>query len=55
MVKPYRSAAAAKQVVAGVRVKLSQGLLKPGQRLPNERELAAELAVNMYACLDIRV
>jgi len=47
MVKPSRNAVFAEQVVAEVELRLSSGAVKPGERLPSEREFADQLGVNV--------
>jgi GntR family transcriptional repressor for pyruvate dehydrogenase complex len=49
MVKPYRHAMFTEHVVAELEQRLSRGVVKPGERLPNERQLAADLGVNILA------
>jgi GntR family transcriptional repressor for pyruvate dehydrogenase complex len=46
MVKPYRSDMSAERVVEALERQLSIGIVKPGQRVPSERDLAGELGVN---------
>jgi len=47
MVKPYRSAVFAERVVEEVERLLSNGAVKPGERLPSKQRLAGELGVNL--------
>src|SRR5690349_3641459 len=47
MVKPYREAVFVEQVVVEVERRLANGSLKPGERLPNERQMASALRVNL--------
>ena len=47
MVKPYRSAVFAERVVEEVERLLSNGAVKPGERLPSREHLAGELGVNL--------
>ena len=41
-----RASEAAEAVVEHVNTKIEQGLLRPGDRLPSERELAARIGVS---------
>jgi len=46
MVKPSMRAALAEQVVAEIRLWLKNGRVKPGDRLPSERDLAEQLGIS---------
>ena len=46
MVKPFRNAVLAEQVVEQIRGMLDLGKVKPGERLPSERELARAFGVS---------